>query len=382
MGVSDRLNTKLAGKYRIEALIGTGGMGVVYAARHLRTEHRVAIKFLREEVLRDDELRRRFLLEAKSVANLRHSNIIRVHDFDEDDLYGPYMILELLEGESLAQQLRERGPLSPDHALSILVPIMHALDYAHVQRMLHRDVKPANIFLHREPDGRATPKLLDFGIVRLLDVRGGMRSTRPSAPPGTPIYMAPEQAHGGQQLSPAADVWSMGVTVYETLAGRAPFENDRAERVIAAVMNGVYEPLDARMPKLRNAAALQHAVAGALTPDPAKRTQSMYELMQALCSAAGVESSPLLREHGAWATTGDTLVATPAEASPPDVATPLDAATPRTSPVAPADPMMPTRPAGAPRVPAPAPRDRTLNAALIALAVLTAFVLAGLLLLR
>jgi len=250
-------------------------------------------------------------------------------------------------------------------------------------------VKPANIFLHREPDGRSTPKLLDFGIVRLLDVRSGMR-TRPSAPPGTPIYMAPEQAHGAQALSPATDVWSMGVTVYETLTGRAPFENERAVRVFAAVMSGVYQPLTERLPDLPSAAALQTAIAGALTLDPAKRTQSMYELMQALCAAARVESSTLLREHGAWATTaiGDTLVATPVKpAAPVSDAPAVHAATPATQILASADPLTPTRPAGSARAPAPtaaapAPPARPLNVALIALAALILLLFAGFSLLR
>jgi serine/threonine protein kinase len=378
MSVAERLQKVLAGKYHIESLIGTGGMGVVYAARHLRTEHRVAIKFLREEVLRDDELRNRFILEAKAVANLSHPNIVRVLDFDEDDAYGPYIILELLDGESLGQQLRERGPRTPDQALSVLVPIMHALDYAHAERVLHRDVKPANIFLHRDPHGRSTPKLLDFGIARLLDVRSGMR-TRPSAPPGTPIYMAPEQAHGSQALSPATDVWSMGVTFYECLTGRAPFENDRADRVFAAVLAGEYEPLTKRLPDLPNAAALQRAIAGALASDPARRTQSMYALMQALCSAARLEPSVLLREHGAWASTliGDTLAATPVKAaaslpSPPD-AVPTKVLRPRSDPA-------PAAPAAS--APAPPANERTLHVALIALATLIALLLAGLTLMR
>jgi serine/threonine-protein kinase len=377
MGLSDRLQKVLATKYRLESLVGTGGMGVVYAARHLRTEHRVAIKFLREEVLRDDELRRRFMLEAKAVANLSHPNIVRVLDFDEDDAYGPYIILELLDGESLAQQLRERGPQSPEQALSVLVPIMHALDYAHAERVLHRDVKPANIFLHRESDGRATPKLLDFGIVRLLDVRSGLR-TRPSAPPGTPIYMAPEQAHGSQPLSPATDVWSMGVTVYECLTGRAPFENDRAERVFAAVLAGEYEPLQERLPHLPTAAALQRAIAGALASDPAQRTPSMYALMQALCSAARIDPSALIPEHGAWASTalGDTLAATPvkpiASAPAPPAAVPTKPLRQRSNPAPPAQASAPAATAN----------DRTLNLALITLATLIALLLAGLTLMR
>jgi serine/threonine protein kinase len=294
---AERLNKVLAGKYTIESLIGSGGMGVVYAATHRLTRERVAVKFLRDEEMHDLELKRRFVKEAQAAANLRHPNVVRLIDLDEDPEYGMYMVLELLSGEPLSELLIrvERVPLT--ELCEILFPIMHALGAAHDRGILHRDIKPANIFLHREPDGRLVPKLLDFGIARMLPMISAML-TRTGEILGTPDYMSPEQAYGDKLLGPPTDVWAMAVVAYRALCGVAPFARDNLEATMLDVASATYTPIDERCPELPGAAALQGVIGRALTLEVRRRTPSMPALMSELAEVANVDAGAILARFG------------------------------------------------------------------------------------
>jgi serine/threonine-protein kinase len=256
-------------------------MGLVYAASHRMTHERVAVKFLRKELLQDDESTRRFVQEARAVARLRHRNIVRLMDLDTDPEHGMYMVLELLHGESLEERLQRDRTLSLVQTHALLRPIMEALDHAHAERLIHRDVKPANIFLHQEADGRLTPKLLDFGLVRSMSIQSGL-NTRSGQAIGTPAHMSPEQARGEKGLQPATDVWSMAVTLYRCLSGVGPFERSSQDGTVVAVMGGQYMPLDRRCPTLPNAVGVQAVLAGAFAVDPSARTPDMSSLIEQL----------------------------------------------------------------------------------------------------
>lgn len=191
-------------------------MGSVYRGEHLRTGRAVAIKLLREG---GDT--RRLAREARATALLDHPNVVDVLDMEEHPDEGALLVMELLQGQSLSAHLEAQGPLSIERCLQWLLPIMGALATAHDHGILHRDVKPSNIFLARGPGGRITPTLLDFGVA---SAPSQTAITRDGSTVGTPAFMAPEQALGEPDLTPAVDVWSMGVVWFRCLTGRLPFE--------------------------------------------------------------------------------------------------------------------------------------------------------------
>jgi serine/threonine protein kinase len=294
---AERLHTTLAGKYQIERVVGSGGMGVVYAATHRLTHERVAVKFLREEDLHDAGLKRRFIKEAQAAANLRHPNVVRLIDLDEDGDHGMYMVLELLSGETLGELLSRQRRLALPALCEVLFPIMHAVAAAHDHGILHRDLKPANIFLHRDLDGALIPKLLDFGIARVFRTKSSM-PTRTGDILGTPDHMSPEQAYGEKSLGPATDVWSMTVVLDRALAGVGPFARKNVAATMIDVASATYPPLDEACPELPNAAALQGVIGRALARDAAQRTPSMFALMTDLATFAQIDPAPILGRYG------------------------------------------------------------------------------------
>jgi eukaryotic-like serine/threonine-protein kinase len=264
-----RIGSTLAGKYLLERVLGEGGMGVVYAARHLRIDRPVAIKFLHASYAKNRVSLERFFAEARAAGSLRHPNVIDVLDLDtEGD--APFMVLELLQGEPLSALLARRTRLSVDETLSILLPVLSALDAAHARGIVHRDLKPDNVFLAQE-DGRLVPKLLDFGIAKLRD--GSGIATHTGTAMGTPMYMAPEQARGEvRTMGPATDVWAMGVLAFECLTGRLPFDFDTSAgplSFIALVVTATPHALRDFAPDVP--AAISTAVDGALVRDAGAR---------------------------------------------------------------------------------------------------------------
>ena len=233
-----RIGTLLRDTYRIERVLGEGGMGVVFVAHHERLGTDVAIKFLQPELARDESTLRRFFAEARAAARLEHPNVIRVHDVDTDEGV-PFMVMELLRGESLATRLRREGKLSVEDSVVIAAPILTALEVSHRAGIVHRDIKPDNIFLANEA-GATVPKLLDFGIAKLRD---GDSQTATGVAIGTPAYMAPEQAAGRPSaIGPWTDVWSVAVVLYECIAGRMHYEVEPGGGMMAWLTRLATEP--------------------------------------------------------------------------------------------------------------------------------------------
>jgi tRNA A-37 threonylcarbamoyl transferase component Bud32 len=275
------LSGRYLGVYEVLEPLGRGGMADVYKGYHPRLDRHVAIKVLPAEIAVDVDFRQRFEREARAVAGLKHSNIVQVFDFgDMDGLY--YMVMEYIAGKDLAYLIRENNILSLTQALFFLRDIANALDYAHSQGLVHRDVKPSNVLL--EPAGY-TPAgsplyraiLSDFGIVRLLGDGGGMTQ---STMVGTLDYMAPEQIHGSRNVDGRADIYALGVMTYQMLTGQLPF----ASRNIGAILMAHLQqsPPDPRKlaPELPERAA--QAIIQALAKDPAQRYRTAGEFVAAL----------------------------------------------------------------------------------------------------
>lgn len=287
----ERVGTTLAEKYRVVRVLGEGGMGVVFEALDVRFDRRVAIKFLHAQFARHPDVVRRFFNEAKAAAALPGDHVVAVLDFDTDKLDGShYIVLEFLDGESLSELLL-RGPLAPHEALCALGPVMEVLEQAHSRGIVHRDLKPDNIFLARNWKGSVVPKLLDFGVAKLM-ATSMPSQTSSGTIVGTPAYMGPEQAQAGEQ-GPWSDVWSMGVIWYEALSGKLHHDFDANEPLAGVIIKVIMS--DPR--PLADVAghldpALCAAVDAALRRDRAKRTSSMAEFHAALAAAIGTEAAP------------------------------------------------------------------------------------------
>jgi len=223
----------IGGKYRLETLLGEGGMGSVWRAFNVQLEVPVAIKVLRAD-LTASELGERLRVEARAAAKLVHPSIVRVFDIGETDTGDPFIVMELLNGESLGTRL-ERGPLPAVEAVQLLLPIAEALTLAHSRGVVHRDLKPDNIFLANE-GGRIQPKLLDFGIAKLSSRGDGPTLTQSGTLLGSPEYMSPEQAYGRDDIDHRSDVWAFCVVLYETLAGIAPFGGETNAIILRSVV--------------------------------------------------------------------------------------------------------------------------------------------------
>ena len=227
----------IGGKYRLGPVIGSGGVATVYRATHIWTEREVAVKVLDPSVPHFERLREAFLREARATVQLDHPNVVDVLDMGEDDWATAYMVMELLQGPTLRDVLLERGRLSETDTLTVLLPLIDALEKAHELGIVHRDFKPENIMLVQDAHGIVTLKLLDFGVAEILqDVRSESLRDRNDIIMGTPQYMSPEQARDQRALvGPHTDVWGVGVVWYECLTGRAPFDGDTSMEILEAV---------------------------------------------------------------------------------------------------------------------------------------------------
>ena len=263
-GPADRVGTLLVGKYRLDELLACGGMGLVYGARHQTTGRAVALKLLRPELATQTDLAGRLAAEARLAVEAAHPNVVEVLDAGADADGIPFLVLERLYGQTLEALLAE--PLSLLATAQAVVPLMSALISLHGAGIVHRDVKPDNLFLSVDGEGRVTPKLLDFGIAKLLE---GTSATRAGLALGTPAYMAPEQALGCRTLGAPADVWAVGVLVIRCLTGALPFEG-RASSRIGTLRSGLH-PDDLLGVPEPVAAALTRA----LRFEPSERFSSM-----------------------------------------------------------------------------------------------------------
>ena len=210
------------GKYVLGELIGEGGMGAVHRATHSVTGKKVAIKTLHPSLAKQPAVVQRFIAEARAACVIEHPNVVQVFDVGIDDDV-PFMVLELLDGESLDDWLEREGSMSPETLWELSEPILDALHVAHNCGVIHRDLKPENIFLARDARGAKVPKLLDFGIAKILDTPSIDGLTKTGTVLGTPNYMSPEQARGEADLDARMDVYGYGVICYHALSGRLPF---------------------------------------------------------------------------------------------------------------------------------------------------------------
>jgi serine/threonine-protein kinase len=287
----ERIGTRVGGRYDLRHVVGEGASAVLFAAHDLALGRDVGVKVMRPTgALSSSQARSRFQGEAQTLAKLRHPHLLEVYDVGETDDGMPYLVVELLHGETLAARLERGAPLSVAETLSITLPLMGALACAHQAGVIHRDIKPANIFLHRRsgagqaPDAwpatrnsAVLPKLLDFGIAKLAGERPTL--TTEGMTLGTPSFMAPEQARG-EQLGPAADVWAMGVTIYQCLSGKLPFDAPTAAGVLWQATQHGAPPLS------HIDAGVALTVKRALAAEPARRLGSMHALARSLVDTA------------------------------------------------------------------------------------------------
>lgn len=276
------LGRTLGGRYRIEALIGEGAMGTVYRSEHVVLRKVVAVKLLAAAA--DIGIRERFLQEARVSATLKHPGIAEVYDFGITDDGIPYYAMEYLEGTDLQHRLAASGPLPAPEAIAIAREVAIALAAAHAAGVVHRDLKPANIFLVPQAQGGEVVKVVDFGISKVADSSAAASVSQPTMAglvSGTPAYMSPEQT-AGRAVDSRADIYALGVVLYEMLCGRPPFESAEVVRVLNAQLCESPPPLAKKCPGLVVAAPLEKIVMRALAKDREKRFASMSELDAAL----------------------------------------------------------------------------------------------------
>jgi serine/threonine-protein kinase len=273
--------TLLAGKLRIVRLLGVGGMGAVYEVEHEFTKHRRALKLLHGEMAANAMVVTRFLREASAAGRIGNPHIVETYDAGRLDSGEPYIVMELLKGSALAKLLEERGQLGIAEAVEILKQACAALQAAHESGIVHRDIKPDNMFLLEGP--RIFVKILDFGISKFdASQTGGLYLTNEGTALGTPYYMPPEQVRGATDLGPPADVYALGVVLYECLTGHRPFEAETLPHLAVMIHEGNYTPLRTLRPDASR--ELEAIVGRAMSVHPEQRFPSASALRDALAN--------------------------------------------------------------------------------------------------
>lgn len=272
----------LVGKYRVERVIGEGGMGVVVAARHIELDDHVAIKFLLPEIAQKSDVLARFLSEAKAARRIRSEHVAKVTDVGVlPDTGTAFMVMEYLEGEDIGKILDRDGPFRPSLAVEYVLQACEALAEAHAAGIIHRDIKPSNLFLVRRADGAPCIKVLDFGVAKMGPGSGGSPSlTCTRAMIGTVVYAAPEQLESAKAADARSDIWSLGVTLYELLTGTFPFPTDDFASIVAHVLAFPPRPLLEVAPHLP--IGLAALIERCLAKSPAARPADLAELAQEL----------------------------------------------------------------------------------------------------
>jgi serine/threonine-protein kinase len=271
----------LAGRYRVERVLGQGGMGVVVKAMHLQLFQPVAMKFLLPEVLGNQQVVQRFLREAQAAVRLKSEHVARVIDVGSLETGAPYMVLEYLEGSDLSNF--PRSQLSVGGVVDMILQACEALAEAHSLGIVHRDIKPANFFITRGNDGTPLLKVLDFGISK--SPVGVSNLTATQSVMGTPAYMSPEQMRSSRDVDHRSDIWALGVVLYELLQGQPPFGGDTFSSMVIKVVNDALPRITAQLP-----GELDQIVYRCLEKDPARRFQNVAELAQALAPYAQTDT--------------------------------------------------------------------------------------------
>lgn len=306
-GSDPRIGALAAGKYRVVRLVGRGGMGSVYEAQNVAIGKRVALKFLRAAVGADPSVRVRFHREARLVSAIESAHIVQIFDTGETDTGEPFLVMEFLQGEDLASRIRRLGRLGVQNAASIAAQALRGLKRAHAAGVIHRDLKPHNVFLSDGEDGKTHVKIVDFGLSKFLDANGDKNSilvmspqdslTRAGTPVGTPFYMSPEQIEALDDIDHRTDLWSVGTILYESLAGTPPFSETSFARLVIAICHRDPPSITSLVPDLP--AGLARIVARAMARDRTQRYQSADEFLNDLLEAAPdlerSQISPLLR---------------------------------------------------------------------------------------
>ncbi|HEX3998788.1 MAG TPA: serine/threonine-protein kinase [Pirellulales bacterium] len=270
-------------RYRVQGEVGRGSFGIVYAAEDLQTGQTVAVKVLLPWTRSNESLRHRLKREAKLTGMLKSPHAVRILDLDEIPGGDFYIVMEFLAGEELRQLVEREGRLPPERAAGIARQTLHALGESHSLGVIHRDLKPHNIFICRTTDGSDMVKVLDFGIAKVAGTEDGSglaettRLTSPGGVLGTPQYMSPEQCRG-ESLTPASDFYSLGIALYQMVTGHVPFDDPNAVQVLMLHDGAPLPPLPPEIART----GLGHAIARALEKDPRARFRTAGEFMAAL----------------------------------------------------------------------------------------------------
>jgi serine/threonine-protein kinase len=268
----------LGGKYRVESVLGMGGMGVVVAARHVELNTRFALKLMRREAAKDEESVERFLREARAAVRFKSSHCVQVIDVGKLASGEPYMVMELLTGQDLGDLVSEKGARSPPEAVDYILQACEGIAEAHSHGIIHRDLKPQNLFVTKGVDGMPLVKVLDFGLAKSMKATPEIRAlTHTTAVMGSPTYMSPEQMRASRQVDARSDMWSIGVCLYELLTGRTPFEGATYPELCSLVLNEPPTPLPSDIPR-----GLSRVINRCLQKDPRRRFADVAELATAL----------------------------------------------------------------------------------------------------
>jgi serine/threonine-protein kinase len=294
------VGTTLDARYKIERRVGEGGMGIVFLARHIVIEKSVAIKILKRDVARDQNVVRRFVQEAKAASRIGHPNIVDVTDFGTTPDGTTYSVMEYVEGRTLAEVIKTDGRLFVSRAVPIVVQIARALGAAHDKGIVHRDLKPENIFLVNSGGRVDFVKIVDFGIAKVTSVKKvptqSPRLTRQGTVFGTPEYMPPEQASGWPDLDRRVDIYALGIILYEMLVGRVPHKGDSLMETLTMQINDPILPPTQIAPDLQLSEKFENVLLRTVAKDREQRYQSMSELIGALEKVAGNVSDNVRRE--------------------------------------------------------------------------------------
>jgi len=284
----------LAGKYRVERVLGKGGMGIVVEAHHLQLDERVALKFLLPEGLKDAEAIARFDREARAAVKIKSEHVARVTDVGRLETGAPYMVMEYLEGEDLSVWLRKRGPMPVEQACEFLLQACEAIAEAHALGIVHRDLKPANLFCIRRADGMLSLKVLDFGISKMTANLAGSRPdlgmTKTSAVVGSPVYMSPEQMQSSKGVDARTDIWSLGIILFELVTGELPFDGASVTELAIKIATAPPVRIASLRPDLPP--GFDYVVSRCLEKDREARFQNVAELAIALKDYGPRRSGP------------------------------------------------------------------------------------------
>jgi serine/threonine-protein kinase len=233
-------------RYRLVRPLGSGASGAVWHARNELIDRDVALKIMRPDVAEDAVALQRFFNEAKASGRVRSPSIVEILDLGQAEDGSPFLVFELLEGEGLDEKLRREGTIAPEPLLEMFVGVAKALELAHANGIIHRDLKPANIFIGKNPQGQPVAKILDFGISKVFDTGHNFTLTRTGTVVGSPAYMSPEQAGGREDIDGRADIWSLGIVMYEALTGTLPHQAANYNALMVRILTQDSDPVMTR----------------------------------------------------------------------------------------------------------------------------------------